>query len=422
MNKRMKLLPGVYLRAVQTDKFKTGCMSINFLRPLCREEAAKNALLPAVLLRGTRNYPDIMHISKMLDERYGATVGTLVRKKGEVHSWGFYADFIEDKYTLDGENVFASVCAFLRELLFDPVLEQGVFARSFVEGEKINLANTIAAEINDKRTYAVVRLLRTMCADEQSAVPRLGDRESVEAITPESLWEHYTDVLGTSPVELFYMGSKTPEEVAQVMTQMLEGLPRREPVQVYTEVIRQAGTVKEIAEAMDVTQGKLSIGFRTGCTCQDPEYPALQLLNAVYGSGVTSKLFQNVREKMSLCYYASSSMEKYKGLMVVSSGIEFDKYEVAKQEILHQLEDCRQGNITSDELEQARSYLISAYRIAKDRPGSLDDFYLGQMIAGLDETMDDQIEALRWVTLDDVVAAARRITLDTIYFLKGEEV
>lgn len=421
MNKRMKLLPGVYLRAVQTDKFKTGCMSINFLRPLCREEAAKNALLPAVLLRGTRNYPDIMHISKMLDELYGATVGTLVRKKGEVHSWGFYADFIEDKYTLNGENVFASVCAFLRELLFDPVMEQGVFARRFVEGEKVNLVNTIAAEINDKRTYAVVRLLRTMCADEQSAVPRLGDRESAEAITPESLWEHYRDVLGTSPVELFYMGSKAPEEVAQIMMQMLEGLPRRDPVQVHTEIIRQAGTVKEIAEAMDVTQGKLSIGFRTGCTCQDPEYPALQLLNAVYGSGVTSKLFQNVREKMSLCYYASSSMEKYKGLMVVSSGIEFDKYEVAKQEILRQLEDCRQGNITRDELEQARTYLISAYRIAKDRPGSLDDFYLGQMIAGLDETMDDQIEALRRVTLDDVVAAARRITLDTIYFLKGAE-
>ena len=421
MNERVKLLPGVYLRAVQTDKFKTGCMSINFLRPLCREEAAKNALLPAVLLRGTRKNPDIMHISKMLDDLYGATVGTLVRKKGEVHTLGFYADFIEDKYTLEKENVFASVCAFLRELLLDPVVEDGVFSRNFVEGEKINLDHTIAAEINDKRTYAVARLLRTMCAEEKSSVPRLGDRESVQAVTAESLWAHYQNVLATSQVELFYMGSKSVDEVAEVMKQMLEGLPRAELVAVHTEVVRTADTVKEISEAMDVTQGKLSIGFRTGCTCQDPEYPALQLFNAVYGSGVTSKLFQNVREKMSLCYYASSSMEKYKGLMVVSSGIEFEKYEVAKNEILRQLEDCRQGNITETELEQARTYLISAYRIAKDRPGSLDDFYLGQMIAGLEETMDDQIAALRKVTVADVVAAAQNITLDTIYFLKGAE-
>lgn len=421
MNERMKLLPGVYLRAVQTDKFKTGCMSINFLRPLCREEAAKNALLPAVLLRGTRKNPDIMHISKLLDELYGATVGTLVRKKGEVHSCGFYADFIEDKYTLDGENVFAKVCEFLRELLMEPVVENGVFSRNFVEGEKINLDHTIAAEINDKRTYAVARLLRTMCAGEASAVPRLGDRESVAAITPESLWEHYQNILKTSQVELFYMGSKSAEEVAEVMTKMLEGLPRGEMVSVGTEIVRTAGEVKEISEAMDVTQGKLSIGFRTGCTCQDPEYPALQLLNAVFGSGVTSKLFQNVREKMSLCYYASSSMEKYKGLMVVSSGIEFDKYEVTKNEILHQLEDCRQGNITEAELEQARTYLISAFRIAKDRPGSVDDFYLGQMITGTNETIDDQIAALRRVTVEEVIAAAQKITLDTIYFLKGAE-
>ncbi len=421
MNERMKLLPGVYLRAVQTDKFKTGCMSINFLRPLCREEAAKNALLPAVLLRGTQKNPDIMHISKMLDELYGATVGTLVRKKGEVHTCGFYADFIEDKYTLDGENVFAEVCAFMRELLMEPVMENGAFSRNFVEGEKINLEHTIAAEINDKRTYAVARLLRTMCANEQAAVPRLGDRKSVEAITPENLWEHYQNILETSQVELFYMGSKSAEEVAEVMTKMLEGLPRGELVSVGTEIVRTAGEVKEISEAMDVTQGKLSIGFRTGCTCQDPEYPALQLLNAVFGSGVTSKLFQNVREKMSLCYYASSSMEKYKGLMVVSSGIEFDKYEVAKNEILRQLEDCRQGNITEAELEQARTYLISAFRIAKDRPGSVDDFYLGQMITGANETIDDQIEALRRVTAEEVVAAAQKITLDTIYFLKGAE-
>lgn len=421
MNQRTELLPGVFLNTVQTDKFKTGCLSINFLRPLCREEAALNALVPSVLLRGTTEHPDIQSISTLLDELYGAGVGTLIRKKGEVHTWGFYADFIEDVYTLDGENIFAEVCGFLRELLFSPLTEDGVFCRDFVEGEKVNLCNSIAAEINDKRSYAVIRLMRTMCESERQSVPRIGDRESVEGVTAESLYAHFQKTLASSQVELLYMGRKPQEEVEASLRAMLKGLPRTELVPVGTDVIRGAAAVREVSEQMDVTQGKLSMGFRTGCTCADPEFAALQLFNAVFGGCVTSKLFRNVRERMSLCYYASSSLEKYKGLMVVSSGIEFKNYEVTKAEILRQLEDCRSGKITEDELEQARAYLISAFKIAKDRPGSVDEFYLGQAILGLDGTMEQQIEALRSVTKEDVVAAANRISLDTVYFLKGVE-
>ena len=421
MNQRIELLPGVFLRAVQTDKFKTGCLSISFLRPLCREEAAKNALLPSVLLRGTKQHPDIMRISMLLDELYGAAVGTLVRKKGEVQTWGFYADFIEDAYTLEGENVFAEVCGFLRELLLEPVTEQGVFCRDFVEGEKVNLCNSIAAEINDKRSYAVLRLLRTMCREERYSVSRLGDRESAEAVTPEDLYAHYQRTLAASRVELFYMGRKPLCEVERQVRTMLDGLPRAALDPIGTEVVERAGSVRTVDERMDVTQGKLSLGFRTGCTGGDKDYTALFLLNAVYGGAVTSKLFQNVRERLSLCYYASSSLEKHKGLMVVSSGIEFANYEVAKAEILRQLDDCWEGKITDEELESARAYLISALRASMDRPGGLDDFYLSQAIAGLSGTMEDRIEALRRVTKDEVAAAARKLTLDTVYFLKGVE-
>ena len=419
MTERIELLPGVFLQTMQTDKFKTGCISVNFLRPLCREEASLNALLPSVLLRGTESRPDIREISLLLDELYGATVGTLIRKKGEVHSWGFYADFIEDAYALDGEAVFAEICRFLRELLFAPVLENGVFLESFVESEKVNLCNTLAAEINDKRSYATIRMMRTMCENERQAIPRLGEREIVEQITPQSLYAHFEKVLATSRVEILYMGRKSGEEAAELIRGMIEGLPRKELTEVGTDVIRSAAEVRELEERMEVTQGKLSMGFRTGCTCADPEYPALLLLNAVYGGAVSSKLFRNVREKLQLCYYASSSIEKYKGLMVVSSGIDFENYEVAKNEILHQLEDCRSGNITEEELEKARQRLISGFRSLKDRPGSQDEFYFSQAIIGKNGTVDSLIAQLREVTMEQVVAAARKITLDTVYFLKG---
>lgn len=421
MKQKIELLPGVYLRAVQTEKFKTGCLSVNFLRPLSLEEAACNALLPSVLLRGTKQHPDIQSISMLLDELYGAGVGTLVRKKGEVQTWGFYADFIEDQYTLDREDLLGAVCGFLRELLLEPLAEQGVFLKDFVEGEKVNLCNAIAAEINDKRSYAVTRLLRTMCREERSAVPRLGRRQEVETITAESLYAHYRNTLATSRVEVFYMGKKSPEEAAELLRAMLSGLPREQICEVSTEVVRSAGAVHFEEERMDVTQGKLALGFRTGCTLRDPGYAALLMLNAVFGGSVTSKLFLNVREKLSLCYYASSSLEAHKGLMVVSSGIEFDQEPVAREEILRQLEDCRQGAITEEELENARACLLSSMKTGMDSPGRIDDFQLGGAIAGIESTMEDRMEALRGVKLADVIEAAKRIQLDTVYFLKGVE-
>ena len=421
MIERRELLPGVYLCAEQSDKFKTCCMSVNFLRPLCREEASLNALLPSVLLRGTKAHPGIMQISMLLDELYGANVGTLVRRRGEVQTCGFYSACVEDAFTLGGENIFSGVCAFLRELLFEPELEDGAFVADYVEGEKINLCNTIASEINDKRSYAVMAMLRRMCSEERHGIPRLGYREDVEAITPASLYEHYRKVLATSRVELFYLGRKDVDTVAAELKALLAGLPREALTPVTTEVRRTAETARECTEALDVAQGKLTMGFRTGCIAGEPEYAALHLLNAVFGGCITSKLFVNVRERMSLCYYASSSLEKFKGLMIVSSGIEFDKFTVARDEILRQLEECRCGNITDEELEHARASLLSGIKASMDSPGSIDDFYLGQAILGLGDTLEDRMEAVRAVTKDEVVAAARRLSLDTVYFLKGVE-
>ena len=255
MEKRMELLPGVTLTAVQTEKFKTGCFSINFFRPLRREEAAMNALIPSVLLRGSEGCPDLRAIAARLDELYGASAGTLIRKKGEVQMTGFYADFIED--ALAGEPVFAPMMDFLGELLLRPRLENGAFLEEYVESEKRNLANAIASRVNDKRTYATGQLVKTMCAGEAYAVPRLGELEDVEPITPEGLYAQYRKVLAESRVELFYMGRKSTEDVAEQLRRVLRELPRAAAFDaVGTEKQRAGGDVRRVEERMDVTQGK----------------------------------------------------------------------------------------------------------------------------------------------------------------------
>lgn len=420
MEIRMELLPGVTLTAVQTEKFKTGCFSINFFRPLRREEAAMNALIPSVLLRGSEGCPDLRSIAARLDELYGASVGSLVRKKGEVQLTGFYADFIED--TLAGEAVFAPVMDFLGELLLRPRLEDGCFVREYVESEKRNLANAIASRVNDKRTYATGQLVKTMCAGEAYAVPRLGELEDVEPVTPEGLYAQYRMVLAESRVELFYMGRKSAGDVAEQLQRVLRELPRAAAFEaVGTEKQCAGGDVRRVEERMDVTQGKLSMGFTTGCTAGEAEYPALLVLNTVFGGGITSKLFTKVREELSLCYYAMSSIEKNKGVMIVSSGVEFDKLETAEEEILRQLEACRNGEISDYEFDSAKRYLLSDLKTALDSPGRLDDYAIGQRAAGLEGGMEDLARGIEAVTRGQVAEAARRVMLDTIFTLRGTE-
>ncbi len=418
MNHRTEILPGVYLTAVQSDKFKTGCFSLNLLRPMKKEEAAANALIPSVLLRGSETCPDIASISAKLDELYGASVGTLVRKKGEVQLVGFYCDYVQDEYV--DEPVFAPVMAFLAELLLNPRLENGAFPEAVVDSEKLNLENAMLSRINDKRTYAASQLIRTMCAGQPYGIPRIGEPDDLKNITAKSLYAHYRDLLATSRVELFYMGSLSPEAVTKVLQAALAELPRAEVfVPVGTTPAPAARPVQEKTERLDVTQGKLSLGFFTDITAKDPRYPALVLAATVFGGGATSKLFTNVREKMSLCYYASASFEKFKGVLSVSSGVEFSKLETAKTEILRQLEACKAGDITDDELESARGYLVSDLKIAMDSPGRLDDYYMGQILLEQDGTMEDLASAIARVTKQEAADAIQALRLDTIYALEG---
>ncbi len=417
---RIALAPGVWLNTVQTDRFKTGCFSINLLRPLFYDDAAPNALIPSVLLRGCRDYPNMQLISQRLDELYGASVGTLVRKKGEVQTLGLFADFLEDRYANE-DPVFSDMMAFLRQLLFAPCQADGGFTEEFVTGESLNLKNAIDARINEKRAYAVSRLLHHMCSQEAYAVPRLGETDTLEAVTPQNLMDRWHKLLSSSRIELFYLGQQPQEAIAAAVTDLLYGLPRETQTAIGTELVLPDRPVQYVQESMDVTQGKLALGLRTDITVKDPRYPAMLLLNAIYGAGMTSKLFLKIREEQSLCYYANSSLDKFKGVMVIGSGIDFDRYQVALDGILHQLDLCKQGQITADELESARNYLISALRTGQDSPGQLDDYAVGQAIAGMDSSMMDLAIQLSAVTMDQVVEAANTLRLDTVYFLKGVE-
>ncbi len=420
-----QVLPGVQLTAVHTNKFKSSYLSVCFFTPLERGHAAANALLPMVLRRGCRRCPDMQSIAAALDELYGGVVEPLITKKGESQCVGFAASFLDDAYALNGEDILLPAARLLGELLLDPDTRDGVFRNDYVEGERANLIDQIRAQRNDKRRYSMLRLAQEMCPEEAYGVDKLGDESSAAAITPASLWQRYEQLLGSAQVHIYYCGSADTQRVEQVMRQAFAGLPHsseREQPRCEVRSKRTGDRPRLVEETLDVTQGKLAIGLRTGgISVWQQEYPALMLLNAVFGGTSMSKLFMNVREKLSLCYFASSMLERMKGLMVISSGIEFDKYQHAKDEILAQLDACRRGDITADELEGARRIVITALQTTLDSQSRMADYWLGQAAAGLTQSPEQLAGQLEQVTVEQVTRAANRLELDTIYFLKGKE-
>lgn len=419
---RTELIPGVWLTALRSDKFKTGCLSINLLTQLKRETAAFNAVLPFVLRRGTRFHPDMQTIAAELDSLYGTGVEPIVRKIGEIQCIGFYASFPDHKYLPAGSEVFEKTANLSCEMLLAPNTRGGLFLPAYVESEKEKLLELIRSRVNEKRSYAHFRLLEQMCCYEDYAVSRFGTEDTAESIYYQKLTKYYHSLISASPVEIFYCGSMEASKVADILSDALSGMTRGEiNYDIGTDIRMNAveDKVRSFVDEMSVTQGKLVMGFRLGECMEEPDLAAIYVFNAVYGSGVTSKLFMNVREKLSLCYYASSLVDTHKGLMLVSSGVDFDKVDEAKSEILAQLEAVKSGDISDEELEAARRSVASDLFACLDSQGELEGFYLANTIDGLEFSPDELAALVCDVSREDVIKIASSVVLDAEYFLRG---
>lgn len=419
-----RLADGVELSAARTDKFKTGLLAVTLTIPLSEQTATAGALIPEVLSRGSRNYPDMERLSAASDALYGASLGPAVRQRGESQCVSFLSSFIDDHYALDGSAVLEPAAGLMGEVLLDPVLQEGAFRRDYVESEGINLADRIEARVNDKRGWAVFRLIQEMCAGEAYAVDKLGSAQCARSMTAERLWAEYRSLLSRAKVNFYYGGSARPERVEDAVRHAFAPLltGRDAPVRCQVEP-EPRGPVRTVTDTMDVTQGKLAIGFRTGgITMASDDYPALLVCNALFGGGANSKLFLNVREKLSLCYYASSMLDKVKGLMVVSSGVEFAQFDRAQEAIFAQLEAVKRGDFTKDELTAAIRSVAGSLRGRQDSQGQMEDDRLtGVLFHSAAGEGEELVKAIEAVTADRVTEAAQKLKLDTVYRLTGKE-
>ncbi len=413
---------GITLTHIQAEQFKTVSVGVHFHRPLTKKEASANALLTSVMRRGNRKLQDAVSLNRYLQELYGAYFDADVRKKGEDQIVSFTISTVADSYLPAGKACCYDAIKMLFEMILNPQLQGCAFRTDYVEQEKINLINDIKAQINDKRTYTLWRLIETMCKNEAYSIYELGTTEDVEVLTPESLYVQYQTVLTESPIDIFVTGNANIDEIKSLAESYFAEINPKVTEYPKTVMYQPKEKCEELTECYDVSQAKLSIGFSTGIAPKDPEYYALMVYNSVFGSGAHSKLFNNVREKLSLAYYASSRLERFKGMMVVSSGIEYQNKEKAEAEIFAQADAMCRGDISDYEMDVSIKSIVNYLRCLCVSSSNLAVYYLGQAISGTNISLEEMCQKIESVTKQDVINVAKKIKPEMVYVMKGKEV
>jgi Predicted Zn-dependent peptidases len=410
---------GVNFRIVKDTKFKTVRVSVNFMLPLQKETAAGNAILPFLMSRASREYPDFTKLSERLEELYGAQIDADVQKLGDVQMLSIYASGIADRYALQGESIAAELSRLLCSIIFDPPLEDGLFPQDGFEQERRQTIELIDSEYNDKRSYAKLRCEEIMCADEPYGLNRYGSREDIQNLKREDLTGAWRYMVENARAEILVLGDCDPEPAYEGFRHAFQEVRKSKSAPCSTKTVKRAEKVNEVTEKMDVAQSKLVLGFRTSVAVPDKKISAVKLMTALFGGTPNSKLFLNVREKLSLCYYCSAQYNSMKGIMLVQSGVETKNVERAREEILAQLEEVKRGSFDDGELDAAKLALCNGYRTVCDSLGAMEAWYLSQTFA--DEIMRPEEAAadIQKISRQEVIDAANSVTLDTVYRLVG---
>ncbi len=419
--KTTELKKGIKLHTIHTDKFKTNLIAIFMTTKLTRENVTKNAVISALLRRGTKTMPSQEEISKQMEEMYGASFDCGLDKTGDNQVLKFYLETVNDNFLPEkGEDILKNSLEKLLEIVFNPYLEGDSFKAEYVEQEKNNIKQRIEGKIDNKARYAMDRCIEEMYKDEPFGLYKFGYVEDLESMDGKDLYEYYQELIKTCKIDIFVSGM-VDEEINQVVRQNenIQKLQERTPNYVVPKELNKNLPEKEnvVTESMEVTQGKLILGLNVCLDNEDLRYDTL-IYNSILGGSANSKMFQNVREKAHLAYVASSSYLRYKNNIFVNCGIEIGNYEKALELIKKQIEDMKKGDFTEGDIENAKKGIIAAIKSIEDEQDTELMYYFGQELAQNECSIEDYKLRMQRINKDDVKRIAQKVAIHTVYFLK----
>lgn len=415
-----KLKEGITLHIIKTEKFKTNLLAVYLTMPLKKETVTLNALIPAVLKRGSATMQTSDEISKKLEEMYGASFDCGIDKIGDNQILKFYIESINNDYLPINEDLLKQSIEKLLEIIFNPLLENAIFKEEYVQSEKQNLKQIIEGKIDNKAQYAFTKCIEEMYKDKPYGLYKYGYVEDLEQIDAKNLYNQYNNLINNCKIDIFISGN-IEENVSNIVkeNENIRNLKERKAQFITNgEKSNISDEIKTIEEKMDISQGKLVIGLDIEEDTKESKYIAT-VYNAILGGTPTSKLFQNVREKASLAYTASSSYLKHKNNIFIRCGIEIENYEKAVEIIKQQLEEIKNGNFTDDEINSAKTNIIATIKSIPDEQDTEITYYFGQELSEIKMNFEEYENNVNLVTKQNIIDFANKIKINTIYFLRG---
>ena len=407
----------VRLISVETDSFKTSRITVSMAVPM-GENAAANALLIYLLKRSCKAYPDFSLLNGKLDELYGASLSASVAKIGDSQVLSLSLTCLDDRFALTEESIAEQCAELLASMIFSPNCKNGSFGAENLAAEKRLLIQRIEEELNDKRAYALNKCLEYMCKNEPCGKDKYGTVDEINAVKMADVYAAWKNLLATAVFQITAVGGAGADKIGDIFTKSFAKIERT-PVKPETVFIQRGRHFNRYEESFPVNQGKLVIGFRAGMHSSRDNIFAITVMNDIFGMGTYSKLFMNVREKLSLAYYCWSKLLASKGIVFVEGGIDTDKEKKVSAEILGQLSDLRNGKTDPEVLGSSKRSLKERYTFTT--PEGICSWYAAQVLEEEILAPENIIEGVEAVTMEQVCEAAKKLSIDTIFMLKAQE-
>lgn len=415
--KQQSMPNSINFTTIEDPKFKSNCVTIRFITKLNEESASANALIPNILISCNEKFKTRTEITTKLAKLYGSGMSSDTRKLGNNQMISINADFICDKYAFDGENISGEITDILLDCLFKPLIKNDGFADEEFKLRKQELLDSIDNEINEKRVYAFLRANQTIYKDEPTAIPSYGTKKGAQALTPQSVYKAYKNLLKTACIEITLAGGQNLDKVKDRLINAFSKIERTPENFEYISYSPIKSEVAECSDELDINQCKMVMAFKT----ESKNYFANRLMQTMFGGTAFSKLFTNVREKYSLCYYCAASFVEAKGTLAVDSGVEMQNVGKAREEIINQLNALANGDFTDDEIKNAVLSISGDFKSNYDSIRDIGSWYFVQKLRKLDMTPEDAIKVLNAVTREQIIESAKSFKLDTVYLMRKKE-
>ena len=418
---KQNIKPGITFHKINTNKFKTNLFSIFITTKLERENVTKNALLTAILRRGTKKMPTQELISQNLENMFGASFDCGVEKTGDNHIMKFYLESINNEFLPSQENLSKECLDILIDIVFNPYVENGSFKEEYINGEKENLKQIIEGKIDNKAKYASDRCIEEMYKDKPYGLYKYGYIEDLKNINAKDLYEYYLQLIKNAKIDIFVSGDLDNEILNSIKeNEIIKNLNERDPkynVNKENKVKERVNEPKIIKESMQVTQGKLILGLDILENKKESKY-ATSVYNIILGGSANSKMFQNVREKASLAYTAGSIYLRQKDNVFIKCGIDIPNYDKALEIIKQQLEQMKNGDFSENDINNAKLLISSTIGSISETQDAELTYYFSQELSDEFISIEDYINRINSVTKEQILNIANNVQINTIYFLK----